>query len=193
MATYPPHDEPVVRRAALEQMGLSWRQIQNLLDAGKLERVGRGLYVWKSIPPSEHRTLAEAAVRIPHAVVCLLSALAFHGLGTQVPHAVWMAVRRGSRLPRVDWPPIEIVQFSGEAWSHGVEEHAIEGATVKITSAAKTVADCFKFRSKVGLDVAVEALRDYLGRRGRSIDDLLDAADACRVRRVMMPYVESLA
>jgi len=193
MTTFPPADHPVVRRAALEEMGLSWRQINKLLDEGKLERVGRGLYVWKTAPPSEHRTLAEAAVRVPHGVICLLSALAFHGLGTQVPHAVWMAVRRGSRLPRADWPPIEIVQFSGEAWTHGVEEHAIEGANVKITSAAKTVADCFKFRSKVGLDVALEALRDYLGRRGRSIDELLEAADACRVRRVMMPYVESLA
>ena len=193
MQTFPPDRKQVLRRAALEEMGLSWRQINKLLDEGKLERVGRGLYVWKTAPPSEHRTLAEAAVRVPHGVICLLSALAFHGLGTQVPHAVWMAVRRGSRLPRVDWPPIEIVQFSGEAWSHGVEEHAIEGATAKITSAAKTVADCFKFRSKVGLDVALEALREYLGRRGRSMDALFEAADACRVRKVMMPYVESLA
>ncbi len=193
MQTFPPDEKQVVRRAALEEMGLSWRQINKLLDEGKLERVGRGLYVWKTAPPSEHRTLAEAAVRVPHGVICLLSALAFHGLGTQVPHTVRMAVRRGSRLPRVDWPPIEIVQFSGEAWSHGVEEHAIEGATAKITSAAKTVADCFKFRSKVGLDVALEALREYLGRRGRSMDALFEAADACRVRKVMMPYVESLA
>ena len=193
MQTFPPDRKQVLRRAALEEMGLSWRQINKLLDEGKLERVGRGLYVWKTAPPSEHRTLAEAAVRVPHGVICLLSALAFHGLGTQVPHAVWMAVRRGSGLPRVDWPPIEIVQFSGEAWSHGVEEHAIEGATAKITSAAKTVADCFKFRSKVGLDVALEALREYLGRRGRSMDALFEAADACRVRKVMMPYVESLA
>jgi predicted transcriptional regulator of viral defense system len=193
MTTFHPDDEPVVRRATLEEMGLSWRQIQNLLDEGKLERVGRGLYVWKAIPPSEHRTLAEAAVRVSHGVVCLLSALAFHGLGTQVPHAVWMAIRRGARLPRVDWPPLEIVQFSGEAWTHGVEAHEIEGTSVKITSPAKTVADCFKFRSKIGLDVAIEALRDYLGRRGRSIEALLEAADACRVRRVMMPYVESMA
>jgi predicted transcriptional regulator of viral defense system len=193
MTTFYPNDEPVVRRAALEQMGLSWRQIQNLLDEGKLERVGRGLYVWKRIPPSEHRTLAEAAVRVPHGVVCLLSALAFHGLGTQMPHAVWMAIRRGARLPHVDWPPLEIVQFSGEAWTHGVEPHEIERTSVKVTSSAKTVADCFKFRSKVGLDVAIEALRDYLGGRGRSIEALLEAADACRVRRVMMPYVESMA
>lgn len=193
MATFSPGDEPIVRRAALEEMGLSWRQIQNLVDEGKLDRVGRGLYVWKAIPATEHRTLAEAAVRVPHGVVCLLSALAFHGLGTQVPHAVWIAIRRGSRRPRVDWPPIEIVQVSGEAWSHGVEEHEIEGATVKITSAAKTVADCFKFRSRVGLDVALEALRDYVSRRGRSIDALLEAAETCRVRRVIMPYVESMA
>ncbi len=174
-------------------MGLSWRQIRNLLDEGKLERVSRGLYVWTDFPSSEHRTLAEAAVRVPHGVVCLLSALAFHDLGTQVPHAVWMAVQRGSRLPRVDWPPIELVQFSGTAWRHGVEEHEVEGVVIKITSASKTVADCFKFRSRVGLDVALEALRDYLARPGRNIDELLVAADACRVRRVMMPYLESMA
>ena len=192
MKTVAPSKKPVLRRAALAEFGLSWRQIQNLLDDSTLERVGRGLYVWRKVPPSQYRTLAEAAVRVPHGVVCLLSALAFHRLGTQVPHAVWMAVRRGSRLPRGS-PQIEIVQFSGDAWTHGVEEHEIERTTVKITSPAKTVADCFKFRSKVGQDVAVEALRDYLRRRGRSIDDLFQAADACRVRRVMMPYVESLA
>lgn len=193
MTTSSPSIDPIVRRAALEESGLSWRRIQRLLDEGKLERVGRGLYVWRTVPPSEHRTLAEAAVRVPHGVVCLVSALAFHGLGTQLPHAVWLAIRRGTRIPRTDWPPLEIVQVSGDAWTHGVEEHEIEGAHVKITSAAKTVADCFKFRSKVGRDVALEALRDYLGRRGRSIDDLLAAADACRVRNVMVPYVESMA
>lgn len=191
--SFSPHQEPVLRRAALEKMGLSWRQIDNLLEEGKLERVGRGLYVWSAIPPSENRTLAEAAVRVPHGVVCLLSALSFHGLGTQVPHAVWLAIRRGSRVPRVDWPPLEILRFSGDAWTHGVEQHEIEAVTVKVTSTAKTVADCFKFRNKVGLDVAIEGLRDYLSRRGRSIDQLLEAADACRVRRVMLPYVESIA
>jgi predicted transcriptional regulator of viral defense system len=192
MKTVNPAKRPAVRRAALGDLGLSWRQIQHLLDNGKLDRVGRGLYVWKKLPPSQHRALAEAAVRVPHGVVCLLSALAFHRLGTQVPHAVWMAVRRGSRLPR-GAPRLEIVQFSGDAWTVGVETHEIESTTVRITSPAKTVADCFKFRSKVGQDVAVEALRDYLRRRGRSIDRLFEAADACRVRRIMMPYVESLA
>ena len=173
-------------------MGLSARRIQRLLDEKKLERVGRGLYVWKA-RPSRHRTLAEASVRVPHGVVCLLSALAFHGLGTQVPHVVWMAIHVKARRPRVDWPPIKFVHASGRAWTFGIEERKIEGVVVRITSPAKTIADCFKFRSAVGLDVALEGLRDYLGRRGRSIDALLEAADACRVRRVMMPYVESLA
>lgn len=193
MKTVTPRKKPVVRRATLTELGLSWRQIQKLLDDGKLGRVGRGLYVWTKVPPSQHRALAEATARVPHGIVCLLSALAFHRLGTQLPHAVWIAVRRGARLPRGGSPAVEVVQFSGDAWTFGVEQHDIEGTTVRITSPAKTVADCFKFRSRVGLDVAVEALRDYLGRRGRSIDELLAAADACRVRRVMMPYVESLA
>ncbi|MEM9462268.1 MAG: type IV toxin-antitoxin system AbiEi family antitoxin domain-containing protein [Myxococcota bacterium] len=187
------HEPSIVRRRALEEQGLSWRQIQRFVDEGELERVGRGLYVWTSACASQHRTLAEAAVRVPHGVVCLLSALSFHRLGSQVPHSVWMAVKRGARRPRVDWPPLEVVQISGKAWGYGVEPHEIEGVSVCMTSPPKTVADCFKFRSTVGLDVALEGLRDYLGRRDRNIDELFEAADACRMRRVMLPYVESLA
>jgi predicted transcriptional regulator of viral defense system len=104
-----------------------------------------------------------------------------------------MAIHVKARRPRVDWPPIKFVYASGRAWTFGVEQRNIEGAVIRITSPAKTVADCFKYRSTVGLDVALEALREYLDRRGRSVDELLDAADACRVRRIMMPYVESLA
>lgn len=173
-------------------MGLSAWRIHRLLDEGKLQRVGRGLYTWRA-RPSPHHTIAEAAARVPHGVVCLLSALAFHGLGTQVPHVVWMAIHVKARSPRVDWPPIKFVYASGRAWTHGVGEREIEGVIVRITSPAKTVADCFKYRTTVGLEVALEALKEYLGRRGRNIDEILDAAEAARVRRVMMPYLESLA
>lgn len=186
-------DRQIVRRHELETLGLSAWRIQRLLDDGKLQRVGRGLYIWARARPSEHRTLAEASVRVSHGVVCLLSALAFHRLGTQLPHAVWMAIHVKARRPRVDWPPIHFVRFSGRAWTHGIDEHAIERVTVRVTSPAKTVADCFKYRNKIGLDVALEALREYLGRRGRRLDALLEAADVCRVRRIMMPYVEALA
>jgi len=142
---------------------------------------------------TEHHTFAEAAKRVPSGIVCLLSALAFHDLTTQSPHEVWMAIDVKARKPKPDWPPLRIVRFSGSARTFGVETHDIEGVDVRVTSRAKTVADCFKYRNKIGIDVAVEALRDYLGKRGRSMDDLLRAAAVCRVARVMKPYIESLS
>lgn len=142
---------------------------------------------------TEHHTLAEAAKRVPAGIVCLLSALAFHGMTTQSPHQVWLAIDVKARKPKADWPPIRIVRFSGRARTFGVEKHVIEGVEVLATSRAKTVADCFKYRNKIGIDVAIEALRDYLGKRGRSMDELLRAADVCRVARVIKPYIESLS
>ena len=141
---------------------------------------------------TEHHTLAEAAKRIPTGIVCLLSALGFHGLGTQVPHEVWIAIDVKAHKPTVDWPPLRIVRFSGKARTHGVERHDIEGVLVLVTTRAKTVADCFKYRNKIGIDVAIEALKGYLGKRGRSMDELLAAAAACRVANVMRPYIEAL-
>jgi predicted transcriptional regulator of viral defense system len=182
----------VTRRQDLAAQGLSSYQIGKLIDAGKLERVGWGLYAWSRGSTSAHRTLAEAAARVPHGVVCLLSALAFHGMGTEEPPQVWMAIHAKARQPRVDAPPLRFVRFSGAAWDYGVEHHSIAGIDVRITSPAKTVADCFKFRKKIGMDVALEALRAFLGRRGRSLRALLAAADACRVRGAMMPYIEAM-
>jgi predicted transcriptional regulator of viral defense system len=156
-------------------------------------RVGRGLYVPVGARITEHHTLAEAVKRVSGGVVCLLSALGFHRLTTQSPHQVWLAIDVKARKPKTDWPPLRIVRFSGAARTFGVESHLIEGVEVGITSRAKTVADCFKYRNKIGVDVAVEALREYLGRRGRSMDELQHAADVCRVGRVIRPYIEALA
>jgi predicted transcriptional regulator of viral defense system len=167
--------------------------VRRLVDAGVLERVGRGLYVPTGGEVTEHHTLAEAAKRVPAGIVCLLSALAFHGLTTQVPHEVWMAIDVKARKPAASWPPLRIVRFSGTGRSHGVELHELEGVRVLVTSRPKTVADCFKYRNKIGLDVAVEALREFLRVRGRSIDELLRAAEACRVANVMRPYIQALA
>ncbi len=155
--------------------------------------MGRGLYVPTGAKITENHTLVEAATRVPSGVVCLLSALAFHKLTTQSPHEVWLAIDVKARKPSADWPPLRIVRFSGVARAFGVESHAIEGVDVRITSRAKTVADCFKYRNKIGIDVAIEALRGYLGKRGRSMDELQRAAEACRVSRVMRPYLEALA
>ncbi|MBI3206660.1 MAG: type IV toxin-antitoxin system AbiEi family antitoxin domain-containing protein [Myxococcales bacterium] len=173
--------------------GLSRTAIGRLTRAGKLQRVGRGLYVPAGAEITEHHALVEAAKRVPAGTVCLLSALAFHRMTTQMPHEVWLAIDVKARKPKTDWPPIRIVRFSGRARTFGVEKHVIEGVDVLITSRAKTVADCFKYRNKIGIDVAVDALRDYLRKRGRSMDDLLRAAEVCRVARVMKPYMESLS
>ena len=163
------------------------------MDQGELERVGRGLYVPTNARATVHHTLVEAAKRVPHGVVCLPSALQFHHLTTQSPHEVWLAIDVKARKPKTDWPRLRIVRFSGVALRFGVEEHEIEGVVVRVTSKEKTVADCFKYRNKLGLDVALEALRDYLRSKRRSVDALMEAAVASRVTNVMRPYLEALA
>lgn len=163
-----------------------------MVDRGLLERIGRGLYSLPEAEVTEHRTLAEASKRVPHGVVCLLSALSFHGLTTQNPAEVWMAIDQKAWRPRGETPPIRIVHMSGPALRSGVESHVIEGVEVGIFSAAKTVADCFKFRNKVGLDVAIEALRDYLRREPGSVEKLWRFAKICRVAQVMRPYLEAV-
>lgn len=183
----------VVRARDAEARGLARLELARLVQSGDLERVGRGLYVPAKAKITEHHSLVEAAARSPHGVVCLLSALRFHGIGTQNPHEVWLAIDVKAWKPVADSPPLRIVRFSGTALTYGVEVHKLEGVDVRITSREKTVADCFKYRNKIGLDVALEALREYLRSRKRSIDLLTKAAEACRVARVMRPYLEALA
>ena len=181
-----------LRARQVRASGLSSIELAELLQEGQLERVGRGLYVPAKAKITEHHSLVEAATRISHGVVCLLSALRFHGLGTQNPHEVWLAIDVKAWKPIVDWPPLRIVRFSGTALTYGVEVHKLERVDVRITSREKTIADCFKYRHKIGLDVALEALREYLRSRKRSIDQLTRAAEISRVARVMRPYLEAL-
>lgn len=183
----------VLRARDAEARGLARRELARLVQSGELERIGRGLYVPAKARITEHHSLVEAAARVPHGVVCLLSALRFHGIGTQNPHEVWLAIDVKAWKPVAHSPPLRIVRFSGIALTYGVEVHKLEGVEVRITSREKTVADCFKYRNKIGLDVALEALREYLRSRKRSIDQLTKAAEACRVARVMRPYLEALA
>lgn len=183
----------VVRARDAATHGLARPELARLVQSGKLERVSRGLYVPAKAKITEHHSLVEAATRVAHGVVCLLSALRFHGIGTQNPHEVWLAIDVKAWKPVADSPPLRIVRFSGTALTYGVEVHKLEGVDVRITSREKTVADCFKYRNKIGLDVALEALREYLRSRKRSIDLLNNAAEACRVARVMRPYLEALA
>jgi predicted transcriptional regulator of viral defense system len=182
----------VIRPGDLRAQGIAPVYLTRLVRSGALIRVGRGLYSLADGSPTADRTLVEAARHIPRGVVCLLSALRLHSLTTQMPPAVWIAIDVKARRPVANGPPLEVVRMSGPALSSGVEERVIEGVRVRVYGAAKTVADCFKFRNKIGLDVAIEALRDYRRRRG-SVDELLRYAEICRVARVMRPYLEALS
>ncbi len=158
-----------------------------------MERRGRGLYVAAGAAFSEHEMLAAASARVPHGVVCLLSALRFHELTTQNPSEVWLAIDRKARAPAERELPLRIVRFSGKARLKGIEEHAIDGVKVRIYNPAKTVADCFKYRRKIGTDVALEALRDCWHSKRCTMDDLWRYAAVCRVTNVMRPYLEAVA
>jgi predicted transcriptional regulator of viral defense system len=182
----------VLRPRDLANYGIAREYLRRLQRRGLLERVDRGLYVLPDTPVTERHSLAEAAKRIPHGVVCLLSALRFHGLTTQAPFEVWLAIDPKLRRPRVGALPVRIVRFSGQALSAGIEEHRIEGVPVRVYNPAKTVADCFKYRNKIGLDVALEALRETWLARCATMDDLWRYARICRVANVMRPYLESL-
>ena len=166
--------------------------LTRLTEAGLLERVSRGLYRLPSHPGSEHEGLATVAAKVPQAVFCLLTALQFHELTTQLPRQVWIAMPRGSHVPRLDYPPIKMVQMTGAVYTAGIEEHLRDGVTLRVYSAAKTVADCFKHRNKIGLDVALEALKDARAERMASADDLWRYAKVCRVAKVMRPYLEAI-
>ena len=182
----------VVRPKELERIGVSTVYLNKLYREGILERPSRGIYTLKDARVGEHQTLIEASKRVPQGVVCLLSALQFHKLTTELPFEVWLAIDVRARRPEGDLPPLRICKFSKAALSYGVEKHKIGGATVRIYSPAKTVADCFKYRNKIGIDVAIEALRAVWSTRKASMDDLHTAAKVCRVANVMRPYLESI-
>jgi predicted transcriptional regulator of viral defense system len=184
--------EGILRPHELASYGISPIALYSLHRQGKVLRLGRGLYSLPTTELTEHHSLTEACKRVPHGVVCLLSALRFHNLGTQNPAEVWLAIDRKARRPHVEYPPLHIVRFSGAALTEGVEAHEIEGVTVPIYSAAKTVADCFKYRNKIGLDVAIEALRDCLHTRCCTHQELWHYARIDRVSNVIRPYLEAL-
>lgn len=182
----------VIRPRDLAERGISTKYLSLLTTEGALQRIARGVYVPAGTEASAHHSLVEASVRVPKGVICLLSALRFHELTTESPFEVWMAIEEKAWQPTVDYPPIRFVRFSGSAWEYGVEEHRIEKVSIRVYSPAKTVADCFKYRNKIGVDVAIEALRDTWRQRRATIDELWRAAAVCRVQRVMMPYIESV-
>lgn len=198
------HKSPVERVAALARKAgvlrprdlaphaIPRHYLRTAEEQGLIQRASRGLYLPANAPLTEHHSLAEVAKRVPHGVICLLSALRFHNLGTQNPFEVWLAIGNKDRAPRSGSPALRVVRFSGRALEYGQERHVIEGVSVRITSITKTIADCFKYRNKIGLDVALEALRDCLRRKKATPAAILEAARASRVENVLRPYLEAL-
>ncbi len=164
-----------------------------MVSNAQLERVARGLYRLPTREASQHFELAAIARRAPQGVFCLLTAFQFHELTTQLPWQVWVGMPRGSHSPRIEHPPLRMVQFTGEHCRYGIEEHRRDNTTLRVYSIAKTVADCFKHRNRIGLDVAIEALKDAVSHRRASFDDIWRAAEVCRAAMVMRPYLETLA
>jgi len=185
-------EKGLLRPRDLTELGISRSTLQRLLKAGEVQRVARGLYALPGHLLSEHQSLLEVSKQVSDGVICLLSALSYHGIGTQLPHEVWVAIGSKARIPIVSQVVVRIVRFSPEALDHGVERHQIGGVELRVTSPAKTVADCFKYRNKVGLDVAVEALREGWRDRRFELPRLWEAARVCRVDKVIRPYVEAL-
>jgi len=184
--------QPLLRARDLAARGLPTVALSRLVLAGKLERVARGVYSLPGQVLSEHRSLAEVALRVPRGVVCLLSALRLHGIGTQAPFEVWMAIPPHTPTPRLEQPALRVVRMSGAALTEGIEPVEIDGVRVPVFNPAKTVADCFKYRNKIGLDVALEALRDGWSQRKLTMDALWHYAAVDRVANVMRPYLESV-
>jgi predicted transcriptional regulator of viral defense system len=181
-----------IRPRDLVSHGISRQSLIRLVKKQILVRPARGLYVLADAEVSEHHSLAEVAKLVPSGIVCLLSALRFHELTTQEPFEVWLALSNKAWKPENTPTSLRIVRFSEQALTHGVESHVVEGVSVNVFSPAKTVADCFKFRSTVGVDIAVEALKDCWEQKKATMDEIWEAAKACRMSGVMRPYMESL-
>ena len=182
----------VMQCRELIALGVSREYLRKLTQQGDLERIERGLYRLPEGDITELHSFAEIGARIPHGIICLLSALRFHHITTQSPFEVWVAIEGKARIPHVPNLPLHIVKFSGAPFTEGIEEHTVEGVPVHIYSLAKTVADCFRFRNKIGLDVALEALRESLREKRITINELWTYAKICRVSKVMLPYLEAI-
>jgi predicted transcriptional regulator of viral defense system len=185
-------EKQVIRSKDAFALGIPRNYLHRLVQRGLLKKLGRGLYTSDSSPVTEHLSLIEAACRVPKGIICLLSALQFHKFTTQSPHQIWMAINVKAWTPRTRTSLIRFVRMSGPAIHFGVKEYPVRGGTLKVYTPAKTVADCFKFRNKIGTDVALEALKECRRLKKASMDELWAAAKVCRVANVMRPYMESI-
>lgn len=183
-------DRGVIRPRDLEKTGISPQVLYRLCRYGKVVRLSRGLYAASDYMPTEYHSLVEVCSKIPSGIVCLLSALQFHGLTTQLPYEVWIAIDRKSWKPSID-VPVRLIYLSKKNLNDGIQKHNIKGVNVKVYCPAKTVVDCFKYRNKIGLDVAIEALKDCLAQKKCSVDEIWKYAKVCRVTNVIRPYLEA--
>jgi predicted transcriptional regulator of viral defense system len=172
--------------------GIHPRTLYTMRDSGILEQIARGLYRLADMPALGNPDLVSVALKVQGGVICLISALAFHEITTQIPHEVYVALERGARAPHLSYPPLRIFRFSGKAFTEGVEVHEMDGISVRIYSPEKTLADCFKYRNKIGMDTVLEALKLYRQRKSIKVEDLLEFARICRVEKVMRPYLEAV-
>jgi predicted transcriptional regulator of viral defense system len=182
----------IVRPRDIEAIGVPREYLLRLHRQGRLNRTGRGIYTLPDAAVTERHSYAEVAKRVPEAVLCLLSALAFHEITTQNPASVWIALGKGARTPAITSPSLRVIRLTGPSLSEGIEIHSVEGVSVRVYSTAKTVADCFKFRNKIGLDVAIEALKDCLHQKKATVNEIYRYAKICRVSNVIRPYMEAL-
>jgi len=180
-----------LRMSEAMQYGISRYTLYKMRDNGVLEQISRGVYRLADLPPISNPDLITVSLRFPKAVVCLISALSYHNMTTQIPHEISIAVSRDTRTPSLDYPPVHAYKFSTEAFESGIEKHQIDGVTVQIYSAEKTLADCFKYRNKLGMDIVLEALKLYRTQKKINMNELLKYARVCRIEKLIRPYLES--
>lgn len=183
----------VLRTSEAERAGIHNRTLYHMLDEGYIEKLERGVYKLVGYGPLSNPDLAIVAKKIPKAKVCLISALDFYEMTTEIPHKVHIALPRTSRDPKLDHPPIKVYRFSGDSLTEGIEKHEVDGVEVQVYNPAKTIADCFKFRNKIGLDIAMEALEQGIEQGKASYSEILKFAEICRVKSVIKPYLEAIA
>lgn len=182
----------MINTSQAQQAGIHPRTLYQLRNTGELKQISRGIYCLAQHEPTAEPDLSIVALRAPSAVICLVSALAYHGITTQIPSKISIAIPKGCESPRIDYPPISIHRFSEQSYQAGIEEHKINSAIIRIYNIEKTLADCFKFRNKIGMDIVIEALKNYIDTKEIKLDKLIHYAKICRVEKVMKPYLETM-
>ncbi len=181
----------IIRTSAAIKAGIHPRTLYQMRDSGVLEQLSRGIYHLTDIEAVSNPDIVVIASRIPNSVICLISALSFHGITTQIPHEVSIAIPKDKKAPVIDYPPLKVYKFSSSSFNSGIEEHKIDGLKVKIYNPEKTLADCFKFRNKIGMDVVLEALKLYRNNMKFQHKKILEYARVCRVDKIILPYLEA--